>query len=182
MVRRRQSSRLSSNLRKRHNAVLNVIAEWVHEKGLARNVRDQPLYKNELLKSDELSHRLKQKSRAPDLMGLKYHKDESSSQVSATTTTLVIIEVAVASDPESVRTKKLSKYSDLVAALSSSHEYSRCELFALVFHEDGTVPDNTRQDLVNLAMMLNSSESPQGSKGAANALCDFLQDLLSSFG
>ncbi|KAL3916480.1 MAG: hypothetical protein SGILL_005158, partial [Bacillariaceae sp.] len=175
VLRRRRSSRASFDRRRRHNAVLNTITAWVFEKGLDSIVCDKPLHKNELLHADGILDNLKRKSRAPDLMGIARRKAQMPSQVSRPE--CVIIEVAVASDPDRVRKKKLSKYSDLVDVLSNSSSYSRCELFALVFHEDGTIPITTRQDLERLAVVLNAFASAEESKPAIDSFCDDLQVL-----
>ena len=90
--RRRQLSRISVGLRCRHNAILNLVTDWLTEEegrggGLSHVVRDQPLYKNKLWLGTEnnvgggggdttmAEVPLKRKSRAPDLMGVVMESD-----------------------------------------------------------------------------------------------------------
>jgi endonuclease/exonuclease/phosphatase family metal-dependent hydrolase len=177
--RRRQSSRASFGLRRRHNAVLNAVNDWVVARGLDGVVRDQPLYKNELLTPDGILNGLKRKSRAPDLMGIV--RQTISLREQGSVPGLVLIEVAVASDPDRVKMQKLSKYSDIVDLLSSSSIFSRCDLFSLIFHDDGTIPIDTRHDIECLAAVLN----PSGSldlKPDVDSFCSDLQSILSRHG
>lgn len=150
--RRRESSKVSIGLRRRHNAVLNLVAEWLIERGLSDVIRDQPLYKNALLIDAGVSEKLKRKSRSPDLMGLVFENGDQGEGDSLPS--LLIVEIAVASDPSRVRRQKLSKYEDLIEVISnSSTVFSACHLLALVFQDDGSIPKESIQDIERLASM-----------------------------
>jgi hypothetical protein len=190
--RRRKLSRLSIGLRRRHNAILNLVADWwwMGEDGgqLTDLIRDQPLYKNKwLLSLSKKNHNvaanmtkeeefpLQRKSRAPDLMGVVMMENEID--LLQPSLLFLIVEIAVtAADTSRVRKEKLSKYQDLVdyvissssvssseSSLSSSSSpiglVSSCHLYALVFHEDGTIPDDTMSDMVHLAKMIWNNRS-----------------------
>ncbi|KAL3907661.1 MAG: hypothetical protein SGILL_008780, partial [Bacillariaceae sp.] len=171
--RRRTASQASFSLRRRHNSILNAVSEWAITRGLDRVACDQPLYKNELLVGHEMQ-RIKRKSRAPDLMGILCG--------GRTNPSILIIEVAVASDPGHVREKKLAKYSDLVDILSDSSSYAQCELFALVFHENGTIPPATKHDIELLDQIFsNHTGTSENLHLEVEHFCSHLQSILSKF-
>ena len=180
--RRRRSSRTSFGLRRRHNAVLKATTEWLVGRGATSVVLDKPLYKNDLLARTlgpgELRAKLKKKSRAPDL--ICGHVDASSGEES-----LVVVEVAVASDPDKVRAQKSSKYSDLVTLLERSG--TPCRLAAIVVGDDGMVPGGTRSDIHRLAELTSGrideddEKGPDGIEAETDRLCELLGSIASSF-
>uniref|UniRef100_A0A7S4ACC9 Endonuclease/exonuclease/phosphatase domain-containing protein n=1 Tax=Pseudo-nitzschia australis TaxID=44445 RepID=A0A7S4ACC9_9STRA len=197
--RRRSNSRTSYGLRRRHNLVLNTLTEWVVGRGATSIVLDKPLYKNELLArtlDPSQSQKLKKKSRAPDLVCIvvKVPTDANHTDNNADATTLkssseecmVVVEVAVASDPIKVRSKKQSKYKDLVELLSSNSK-QRCCFAAIVVGDDGSIPDGTRADIRSLAQLTtqrsNSNSNPDSTTTEleTDRLCTHLQSLVSSF-
>jgi hypothetical protein len=178
--RKREAHCTSVGLRRRHNAVLNAVSDWLMERGICNIVRDQPLYKNELLQSNfaAIQQQIKRKSRAPDLIGMVMH--DKSNDV------LVVVEVAVTSSPDKVRIQKLSKYQDLVSILGSNMEENdksmKCHLFAVVVHENETIPDQTRNDLEQLAMLTEGGETLSPAlQNEVDQFCDHLGYVMSSF-
>jgi hypothetical protein len=174
--RRRNSSKTSFGLRRRHNLVLNAMTEWLVGRGATSVVLDKPLYKNDLLErtlgTKELKKNLKKKSRAPDLMCVfvDSHGDEC----------LVVVEVAVASDPDKVRVVKASKYKDLVDVLTKSNK--SCRLATIVVGDDGGMPEGTRSDVRWLAQLTSGSNPNQEeNKKETDRLCEHLGSLVSCF-
>ena len=174
--RRRNSSKTSFGLRRRHNLVLNAMTEWLVGRGATSVVLDKPLYKNDLLErtlgAKEVKKNLKKKSRAPDLMCVfvDAHGDEC----------LVVVEVAVASDPDKVRVVKASKYKDLVDVLTKSNKL--CRLATIVVGDDGGMPEGTRSDIQWLAQLTSGSNGNQEESGAeTDRLCEHLGSLVSCF-
>jgi endonuclease/exonuclease/phosphatase family metal-dependent hydrolase len=174
--RRRNSSRTSFGLRRRHNLVLNAMTEWLVGRGATSVVLDKPLYKNDLLErtlgAKEVKKNLTKKSRAPDLMCVfvDAHGDEC----------VVVVEVAVASDPDKVRAVKTSKYKDLVDLLSKSNK--SCRLATIVVGDDGDMPEGTRSDIQWLAQLTSGSNGNQEeSEAETNRLCEHLGSLVSCF-
>ena len=154
--RRREAHQSSINLRRRHNAVLGFINDWLLDLGVPESniVRDQPLYKNHLIMNTDdgtsiNGRRLQRKSRAPDLVclvktdaiGMTETKQMEEEQ---TERALAIIEVAVASDPERVLKTKMTKYHDLV------HINGGCHLLAVVIGDDGSIPNQTKKSIEKL--------------------------------
>jgi hypothetical protein len=202
--RRREASRTSFGLRRRHNAVLNAVTDWLVERGVSSIVRDQPLYKNDLLQSKlgAIQQQLKRKSRAPDLMGVVVTEanDNNGDHID---NVLVIVEVAVASDPHKVRDRKLSKYYDLVSTLNIQPETAqnkrnvvKCHLFALVLHENGSIPDQTRNDIKELVKLTGATSfalddelhmeeetfsQQQLLESEVDQFCDHLECVMSSY-
>jgi endonuclease/exonuclease/phosphatase family metal-dependent hydrolase len=186
--RRRLASRTSFGLRRRHNAVLNSITDWLVGRGMGEVVRDQPLYKNELLaRTAGVQQRIKRKSRAPDLMGIVYGRSSTSDDhpIYNNSFSFVIVEVAVTAETNRVRKQKLDKYQDLVKVLSDSSEMfdfrmTQCHLFAIVIHEDGSISKETRLDLERLALLTSSSEMgdiPSNSKEIAEEVTRLTEHL-----
>ena len=174
--RRRASSRASFGLRRRHNQVLNAMTEWLVGRGATSVVLDKPLYKNDLLSRilgpTELKKNLKKKSRAPDLICMFVNASGEEC--------LVVVEVAVASDPEKVRAQKASKYKDLIDLLSSSNK--SCQLATIVVRDDGVMPEGTRSDIQVLTQLTSeSSKNPEEINEEIDRLCDHLGSKVSSF-
>ena len=162
--RRRQAHAISTMIRRRHNTILRVIADWLLQTCHATDmIRDQPLYK---WKYTEGVHGLHQKMRAPDLCCILGHKDDgdddnsnnnnNKNETKKKKKTLVIVEVSVVgARPDETRADKLHKYRDLAGLLRTSKHVSDANLavanvFALVFSEDGSIPAATRNDLRSL--------------------------------
>lgn len=174
--RRRNSSKASFGLRRRHNQVLNAITEWLVGRGAASVVLDKPLYKNDLLARilgpDEVKKNLKKKSRAPDLMCV--FVNEAGEEC------LVVVEVAVAADPEKVRAQKASKYKDLMDLLLEADK--SCHLATVVVRDDGEIPQGTRSDLQLLTQLTSGPKNNKGKiENEADRLCEHLGSKVSSF-
>jgi mRNA deadenylase 3'-5' endonuclease subunit Ccr4 len=195
VARRRQNSRASFGLRRRHNLVLNAITEWMVGLGAASLVLDKPLYKNELLSrtmggAKHLQQQIKRKSRAPDLMCiLAENSDDDDNNPGDDKASgkgggvLVVVEVAVATNPEKVREQKLSKYQDLVTAVTNHGETSnKCHLGAIIVRDDGVIPEATRADIKALAKLSFSSTIASSTiiEAETERFCAHLQSLVSS--
>ena len=195
VARRRQNSRASFGLRRRHNLVLNAITEWMVGLGAASLVLDKPLYKNELLSrtmggAKHLQQKIKRKSRAPDLMCiLAENSDDDDNNPGDGKVSgdgggvLVVVEVAVATNPEKVREQKLSKYQDLVTAVTNHGETSnKCHLGAIIVRDDGVIPEATRSDIQALAKLSFSSTIASSTiiEAETERFCAHLQSLVSS--
>ena len=199
--RRRSNSRASYGLRRRHNLVLNTLTEWLVGRGATSIVLDKPLYKNELLArtlDPSQSQKLIKKSRAPDLVCIVVkipadanrandnHDTDTTTLKSSSEECMVVVEVAVASDPIKVRRKKQSKYKDLVELLSSNSN-QHCCFAAIVVGDDGSISDGTRADIRSLAQWTTQSSSSNSNPDSTtieletDRLCTHLQSLVSSF-
>eukprot|EP00531_Pseudo-nitzschia_arenysensis_P006324 CAMPEP_0116125536 /NCGR_PEP_ID=MMETSP0329-20121206/5860_1 /TAXON_ID=697910 /ORGANISM="Pseudo-nitzschia arenysensis, Strain B593" /LENGTH=792 /DNA_ID=CAMNT_0003619577 /DNA_START=122 /DNA_END=2497 /DNA_ORIENTATION=- len=164
--RRRASSRTSFGLRRRHNQVLNALTEWLVGRGATSVVLDKPLYKNDLLARivgpEELKKNLKKKSRAPDMMCVFVGENGEES--------LVVVEVAVASDPGKVRTQKASKYQDLMELIENSDK--SCQLATIVVKDDGEIPEGTSSDIKLLTQLTSvCTENQKEIKAESVRLC-----------
>ncbi|KAG7363623.1 hypothetical protein IV203_026984 [Nitzschia inconspicua] len=183
--RRRESSRVSIRLRRRHNVILNLVTEWLIGRGLTDVIRDQPLYKNPLLAASGVSETLDRKSRAPDLMGIVFNGGKDCEGKSMNfSPSLLIIEIAVAADPSRVRAQKLSKYQDLVDAVSNYpalETFSACHLFALVVHESGSLPDETIDDVKRLLSLTTSDPQAENADEGLESFCSQLVEAVSNF-
>eukprot|EP00536_Pseudo-nitzschia_multiseries_P007989 jgi/Psemu1/305380/fgenesh1_kg.194_\ len=191
--RRRSNSRASYGLRRRHNLVLNALTDWLVGRGATSVVLDKPLYKNDLLSrtlDPSQSQKLKKKSRAPDLMCVVVKGDNGIDTDADAATVLseeclVVVEVAVSSDPTKVRSKKQSKYQDLVELLSKGNKRSNqsCYFATVVVGDDGSIPDGTRSDIRFLARLTTSSNDDDDSEATEAETEQFsahLQALVSS--
>ena len=163
--RRRHASVQSVSVRRRHNAVLRCVADWLMVRGATHIARDQPLYKNPLLQG---LPNLKKKSRAPDLVCVV--GDHS----------LVIVEISVSAKPEKVRTQKLNKYSDLATLLPEAPVVQEAGWnimgpFVIVLDELGRIPDDTRHDLFALAALTTNTNDE--AKADAQRFCNQLQAM-----
>jgi len=203
--RRRRNSRASYGLRRRHNLVLNAITEWLVGLGASSVVLDKPLYKNKLLSrtmggTKTLQQHIKRKSRAPDLMCILVDDNDNNDRDSdgdgdgdgdtISGGVLVVVEVAVAADPEKVREQKLSKYQDLVTAVTDHGQtFNRCHLSIIIVQDDGVIPEKTHADIESLAKLsLSSSRTINITKASSSAIEEeterfsaHLQSLVSSF-
>ena len=142
-ARRRQDSyQKSVVVRKRHNAVLRAVSEWVISRGAVDVIRDQPLYKWKWTKDVE---NLGKKMRAPDLCCVIGNA-------------LVIIEVTVANNPDAIRREKELKYNDLSMLLGGAPAVLQAGLvvptpFIIVLDENGDIPDVTQACLDDIALL-----------------------------
>jgi hypothetical protein len=166
---RRQFSSAVS-VRRRHNAVLRCVADWLVQRGATDVLRDQPLYKNKFAQGVA---QLTKKSRAPDLICVLGNNN------------LVIVEVTVSANPDAVRQQKLEKYSDLAELLSESPAVQEAGLlvrgpFVILLNDMGRIPEETKNDLVALAMLSGSTNSITEEEGRADAqrFCNRLQAML----
>ena len=176
--RRRRSSRTSFGLRRRHNAVLKATTEWLVGRGATSIILDKPLYKNDLLSRElgpkALQRNLKKKSRAPDLVCTCV--DPTLGEES-----LVVVEVAVASNPDKVRAQKSSKYLDLIALLECTNK--PCRLATIVVQDDGRIPDGTRSDIYRLADLTAGihNKGQDEVEAETDQLCTHLGSIVSSY-
>jgi cap-snatching RNA endonuclease len=142
-ARRRQDTyQKSVVVRKRHNAVLRAVSEWVISRGAVDVIRDQPLYKWKWTKDVE---NLGKKMRAPDLCCVIGNA-------------LVIIEVTVANNPDAIRREKELKYNDLSMLLGGAPAVLQAGLvvptpFIIVLDENGDIPDVTQACLDDIALL-----------------------------
>jgi hypothetical protein len=149
-VRRRREATIESvGFRRRHNAVLGFCNFWLSDRGATELIRDQPLYKNPITKTIS---QIKKKSRAPDLMCVLSN-------------TLVIVEIAVAANPQSVRRQKLEKYADLPGLLADHSTRVQDESWsvhqsplAIVMDNVGRIPDDTQQDIRRLVELSHGAD------------------------
>ena len=174
--RRRNSSKASFGLRRRHNQVLNTVTEWLVGRGAASIVLDKPLYKNDLLARvlgpEQVKKNLKKKSRAPDLICVFVNGAEEEC--------LVVVEVAVASDPDKVRAQKTTKYQDLMDLLSKSEK--QCHLATIVVQDDGQIPEGTRSDIQMLTQLTSENmKNIEEINIETDRLCEHLGSKVSSF-
>ena len=138
--RRREAYSRSLLVRRRHNAILRAVSEWLVARGALQLIRDQPLLKWSWL---EGVPKISGKLRAPDICCVLMN-------------TLVIVEVTVANKPDQMRRTKLSKYEDLAELLRGAPAAECLEVsdtFVILMDEDGEIPDATRQDIVRLAAL-----------------------------
>lgn len=174
--RRRASSRTSFGLRRRHNQVLNALTEWLVGRGATSVVLDKPLYKNDLLARvvgpKELKKNLRKKSRAPDMMCVFVGDNGEES--------LVVVEVAVASDPEKVRAQKASKYQDLIELLEKSGK--SCQLATIVVKDDGQIPEGTNSDIQLLTQLTSvCTQNQEEIKAESGRICALIGSKVASF-
>jgi endonuclease/exonuclease/phosphatase family metal-dependent hydrolase len=161
---RREVSITSVSTRRRHNLVLGCVAQWLTERGANDIHRDQPLYK---LKFAQGAKKLKKKSRAPDL-------------VCRLGNSLIIVEITVSGKPDFVRLSKLEKYEDLEKILQSSPSVQDAGLtvhfpFVILLDEFGGIPKATRQDILELAKLTESSD--EKAESDAQRFCNHLQGI-----
>jgi len=149
-ARRRQESYHKSVLvRKRHNAILRTISEWMISRGAVEVIRDQPLYK---WKWTTDIKKLSKKMRAPDLCCVIGKS-------------LVIVEVTVANKPDMIRREKELKYYDLSAVLKEAPAILEAGLvvpepFIIVMGENGEIPENTQKCLDDIARLSSEPSIP----------------------
>ena len=92
----------------------------------------------------------------------------------------MVVEVAVASDPDKVRAKKTSKYQDLIDVLSRFDK--TCRLATIIVQDDGAIPEGTSSDIRWLAQwMSGNNESPEEIEDETNRLCALLESRVSTF-
>ena len=168
--RRREHAAQSISVRRRHNAVLRCVADWLEQLGASDMVRDQPLYKNPIVQGVD---GLKKKSRAPDL-------------ICRLGSALVVVEVTVSTKPDEVRKQKLQKYSDLGSLLPTSPIVSEAgwkvseDPFVIVLDTDGRIPDDTKQDILNLAALsMSTSIDDETAQNTAKQFCNYMQAMFS---
>jgi hypothetical protein len=166
-------------LRRRHNRVLNAVTEWLVGRGASSVILDKPLYKNDLLArilggaGDLRKSSLTKRSRAPDLMCVVVNNDRGDE-------CLVVVEIAVASDPNKVREQKASKYRDLVELVSDSGK--DCRLATIVVRDDGGVPEGTFDDIRLLTKLTSGwNASQEDIETETERLCAHVESLVSSF-
>jgi hypothetical protein len=150
VLKRREAATASVGVKRRHNVVLRCVTEWLTGRGAYDIHRDQPLYK---LKFAQGAGKLNKKSRAPDL-------------VCCLGNSLVVIEVTVSGKPDSARLSKLKKYEDLETILQASPSVKEEGLtvyspFVILLDEHGGIPEETRQDILELARLTSSSTEEQ---------------------
>ena len=136
--RRREAYSRSLVVRRRHNAILRAVTEWLVERGAREVIRDQPLFKWKWL---EGVTKIRGKLRAPDLFCILNDN-------------IVVIEVTVSNKPDQMRRTKLTKYEDLGELLLSAPAtvgLKVVDTFVILIDDDGQIPDATRQDVVRLA-------------------------------
>mmetsp|Transcript_26376 Transcript_26376/g.38970 ORF Transcript_26376/g.38970 Transcript_26376/m.38970 type:complete len:633 (-) Transcript_26376:57-1955(-) len=143
---RRESYMKSLLIRRRHNAILQAVAEWLIARGAKDIIRDQPLYRWKWLEDVK---KVKGKLRAPDLCCVI----EDS---------LIIVEITVGGKPEQMRREKIKKYKDLQGILSNvsivkETNLSVLETFVILIDGNGELPDATFGDLNKLAKLSSSS-------------------------
>jgi len=144
-------------------------------------VLDKPLYKNKLLSrtmggAKPLQQHIKRKSRAPDLMCIIVDDNDNDNDDRDDNTirggVLVVVEVAVAADPEKVREQKISKYQDLVTAVTNHGQTcNRCHLCVIIVQDDGVIPAKTQAAIESLAKLsLSSSSTMNNTKASSSAI------------
>lgn len=161
--RRREAYSRSLLVRRRHNAILRAVSEWLVARGALQLIRDQPLLKWSWL---EGVPKVNGKLRAPDLCCVLNN-------------TLVVLEVTVANKPDQMRRTKLSKYEDLAELLRAAPATDRLEIsdtFVILMDEAGEIPDATRQDIIRLAELSAADTNDHGrSMNEAKLFCNHLQ-------
>ena len=160
--RRREAYSRSLIVRRRHNAILRAVTEWLVERGAKEVIRDQPLFK---WKWVEGIKKLGGKLRAPDLCCVL--KD-----------TLVVVEVTVANKPDQMRRTKIEKYEDLAPLLRAAPAVEGLKVpgtFVILMDEDGEIPDATRQDVVRLAELSTCKNNSEEDIADAKIFCNHLQ-------
>lgn len=163
--RRREAYSRSLIVRRRHNAILREVTEWLVSRGAKEAVRDQPLYKWKWANGVKIGRKL----RAPDLCCVIDDK-------------LIIVEVTVAHKPNEMRRQKLEKYKDLAEVLRTAPAVTEAglevpEVFVVLMDEDGEIPDATRQDLYQLATYSGSGASVEAGK----VFCNHLQRVFAEY-
>jgi endonuclease/exonuclease/phosphatase family metal-dependent hydrolase len=143
--RRREAYTRSLYVRRRHNAILRAVTEWLIGRGATDIIRDQPIVKwKGLLHVKPITDKL----RAPDLCCVVGDNK------------LVIIEVTVANNPDAMRKIKLDKYSDLPTLLRSAPALTNLTImdtFVILLDENGGIPDATRNDIFQLAQLSSTN-------------------------
>ena len=182
--RRRETYQRSVAVRRRHNAVLRVVADWLQARGATNVLRDTPLHrwpwvvnpgrsKSNKNKNDQLTN----KKRAPDLCCVMNGK------------TLVIVEVTVGNNRKAdvLRSEKIRKYQDVRSHLETSPPVVQRGLevantVVIVAQEDGTIPDDTKQDLRLLADLCgieqNDTEGGDAVEHEVRKVCRSIQQVL----
>lgn len=168
VLKRREAGAASISVRRRHNALLGLVTDWLGKRGAKDIQRDQPLYK---LKYTQGVKKLKKKSRAPDL-------------VCVMNDSLVIVEVTISGKPDSARLSKLSKYEDLESILRSAPEVKAaglkvCPPFVILLDDQGGIPEETKQDIADLAKL--TMEEPLDEEAVemeAQRFCNYLQGVM----
>jgi hypothetical protein len=161
--RRREAYSRSLIVRRRHNAILREVTEWLESRGATEIVRDQPLFKWKWVDGVK---KLGRKLRAPDLCCVLGDK-------------LVIVEITVAHKPDEMRRQKLEKYKDLEELVRTAPAVTEAGLevpgvFVVLMDEDGEIPDATRNDLYQLAAYSSSASS---SSDDGKLFCNHLQRI-----
>lgn len=161
--RRREAYSRSLVVRRRHNAILRSVTEWLVDRGAREVIRDQPLFKWKWL---EGVAKINGKLRAPDLFCILND-------------TIVVIEVTVSNKPDQMRRTKLTKYEDLGELLRTAPATAGLKVldtFVILMDEDGEIPDATRQDVVRLAeLSTNVANNMDTTMTDAKMLCNHLQ-------
>ena len=161
--RRREAYSRSLVVRRRHNAILRAVSEWLVARGALQLIRDQTLSKWSWL---EGVPNVSGKLRAPDLCCVLNDN-------------LVVVEVTVANKPDQMRRTKLNKYNDLAEILRAAPAAKCLEIsdtFVILMDENGDIPEATRQDIVRLAELstVNKGDSDEFMH-EAKLFCNHLQ-------
>ncbi|CAJ1965771.1 unnamed protein product [Cylindrotheca closterium] len=170
VLKRREAGAASVSVKRRHNAILGAVTDWLTKRGAQEIHRDQPLYKTKFTQGVK---KLKKKSRAPDLICVLQDS-------------LVVVEVTISGKPYSTRLSKLSKYDDLQGILRSAPEVKAAGLkvyppFVILLDDEGGIPEETRQDieeLAKLSMVGDSSDDEGAAEMEAQQFCNQLQGII----
>jgi len=173
VLKRREAGAASVSIRRRHNAILAAVTDWLANRGAKDIHRDQPLYKLKFVQ--DAKKKLKKKSRAPDLVCVLQNS-------------LVVVEVTISGKPDSARMSKLAKYQDLEGVLRSAPEVQAagltvCPPFVILLDDHGGIPEETKQDIAELAK-LTMGDDADDDEGAiemeAQRFCNHLQGVIDS--
>lgn len=172
---RRQTHQESVLIRRRHNLVLQCVADWLEGRGATKIIRDQPLYKNLFLLEKLGDKSLTKKSRAPDLVCCLGNINGADGDDDGF---VAVLEVTVSAKPENARAQKLDKYQDLCQRLPKLPLENKDALFVIVVEEHGTIPEETRRDLETLAALSTNDE--EDAKKEAQRFCNYLQAMITA--
>mmetsp|Transcript_14491 Transcript_14491/g.33464 ORF Transcript_14491/g.33464 Transcript_14491/m.33464 type:complete len:453 (-) Transcript_14491:56-1414(-) len=167
-VRRRNEYSQSVIRKRRHNAMLRAISDWLVKRGATDLLRDVPLYKWHW--TEGVGGTMKNKLRAPDLACILHNN------------TLVIVEVTVANKLDLVRKQKLDKYSDLQGLLQQTDKVTEAgvtvaEPMIVVVNEDGEIPKSTLRDLTRLALLSGTTNVDKATREATR-MCKTLSKMV----
>ena len=164
--RRRESYQQSLWTRRRHNAVLGIVADWLRLSGGASDMlQDEPLYQWKWIQKNA---KLPNKQRAPDLCCVvsssspssdnHNNNDQQQQQQQQQQQTLLVVEVTVSTNTDKARGEKQNKYWDLGSHLATSAPVVQTglaveDLVVVAVQEDGTIPLETTNDLRRLTRL-----------------------------